>query len=297
MGTIGLFKIPFGFELLQSDRERLFLERSTAERALFPGEYDVGSRLQGGWRFVRYALAVQNGEPIGERGSFALRDPNAAKDITGRVGIDTPITSSVWVAGGFSGLTGKGFHPGTPATKVTLQWIDRNVNGVLDTGEIVAVPGSAAVASKNFPRFCYGGDLRVGFNIPPLGATILYGEVYWAKNLDRAILIADPVAFSRDYRELGYYAAFTQELGPHAMVGARYDFYNPDADSTNQVMGAAIPTALSYQGLSLTAALRAPSGRLIAELDINRNHNGRDLEGNPTNLRDNAFTVRGEISF
>jgi hypothetical protein len=81
------------------------------------------------------------------------------------------------------------------------------------------------------------------------------------------------------------------------MVGARYDFYNPDADSTNQIMGAAIPTALSYQGLSLTAALRAPSGRLIAELDINRNHNGRDLEGNPTNLRDNAFTVRGEISF
>jgi hypothetical protein len=62
-------------------------------------------------------------------------------------------------------------------------------------------------------------------------------------------------------------------------------------------MGASLPTALAYQTVSITAALKAPSGRLIAEFDINRNHNGRDLEGNPTNLRDNAFTIRGEVSF
>jgi hypothetical protein len=115
--------------------------------------------------------------------------------------------------------------------------------------------------------------------------------------MDRAILPADPISFGRDYREFGVYAGFTQELGAHAQVGVRYDFYNPDADSTNQVMGAQVPTALTYQTLSLAAALRAPSGRLIAELDINRNHKGRDLEGNPTNLKDNAFILRGEVSF
>jgi hypothetical protein len=117
MASIGAFKIPFGYEVgQQSDRERLFMERSTAARALFPGEYDIGVRLMGGWRFVRYALAVQNGNPIGDR-SLAFRDPNSAKDVTGRVGVDTPITDAVWVAGGFSGLTGKGFHAGTTATK------------------------------------------------------------------------------------------------------------------------------------------------------------------------------------
>ena len=63
MATIGLFKIPFGFEVGQSDRERLFLERSTAEHGLFPGEYDAGLRLQGAWRFTRYAFAVMDGEP------------------------------------------------------------------------------------------------------------------------------------------------------------------------------------------------------------------------------------------
>jgi hypothetical protein len=297
MATVGAFKIPFGFEIGQSDRERLFIDRSTAERALFPGEYDVGARLMGGWRFVRYALAVQNGNPIGERGGFAFRDPNAAKDVSGRVGVDTPVTDGFWVAGGFSALTGKGFHAGTAATKPVVQWNDTNGDGAFNQGEVVVVPGTAATPSQNFSRFAFGGDLRLGLKTETLGTTILYGELYWAKNLDRAILPADPVSFGRDYREFGAYAALTQELGEHAMVGVRYDFYNPDADSTNHVMGAQLPTALSYQTVAIAAALRAPSGRLIAEFDINRNHNGRDVAGNPTNLKDNAFFIRGEASF
>ena len=296
MGTIGLFKIPFGFEIGQSDRERLFIDRSTAERGLFPGEYDLGARLMGGWRFVRYALAVQNGNPIGDR-AFPLRDPNAAKDVSGRVGVDVPLGGGFWVAGGASGLSGKGFHAGTAATKATVQWSDINGDGVETPNEITVIPGAAAVASQNFTRFAYGGDLRIGLNLLGLGATVLYGELVWAKNLDRAILPADPVAFSRDYCELGVYGGITQELGPSGMVGVRYDFYNPDADSTNQVMGAPIPTALSYQTLAIAAALRGLSGRLIAELDLNRNHNGRNLQGEPANLADNAFIVRGEVSF
>jgi len=296
MATVGLFKIPFGFEVGQSDCERLFLERSTAEHGLFPGEYDAGARLMGGWRFARYSLAVMNGEPIGER-TFPLRDPNSAKDFVGRLGIETPISSRVWVAGGFSGLSGKGFHAGTPATKAVVQWNDLNGNGVLDAGEVVVIPGSAAVPSQNFSRFGYGADLRLGVSEGELGSTIFYGEVTWAKNLDRGVLPADPVSFGRDYRELGLYLGLTQDLGPHAVVGVRYDFYNPDADSVNVVMGAQTPTALSYQTVAFAAALRAPAGRLIAEFDLNRNHNGRDLQGNPANLASNAFILRSEVSF
>ena len=125
-----LQEIPFGFEVGQSDRERLFLERSTAERGLFPGEYDAGVRLQGGWRFARYAFAFMDGEPIGEKTGFPLHDPNSQKDFVGRVGIDTPIAPMVWVAGDFRGF-GNGVHSGTPATKATLQFTDRDGNGVL----------------------------------------------------------------------------------------------------------------------------------------------------------------------
>ena len=261
MATIGLFKIPFGFEVGQSDRERLFLERSTAEHGLFPGEYDAGVRLQGGWRFARYAFAFMDGEPIGEKTGFPLHDPNSEKDFVGRVGIDTPIAPMVWVAGGFSGLSGTGFHPGTPATKATLQFTDRNGNGVLSgPNEIMVIPGASATPSQNFSRFGYGADLRFGVNEPSLGATVLWSELYWAKNLDRAVLPADPVAFGRDYREFGFYVGVTQDLGPHLQAGVRYDFYNPDADSVNTVMGATKPTALAYQTVAFAAALRAAVG-------------------------------------
>lgn len=298
MATIGLFKIPFGFEVGQSDRERLFLERSTAEHGLFPGEYDAGLRLQGAWRFTRYAFAVMDGEPIGEKTGFPLHDPNTAKDFVGRVGVDTPIAPMVWVAGGFSGLSGTGFHPGTPATKSTLQFTDRDGNGVLSSGtEIQVIPGAAATPSQNFSRFGYGADLRLGVNEPSLGATVLWSELYWAKNLDRGVLPADPISFARDYREFGLYVGLTQELGPRWQAGFRYDFYNPDADSVNTIAGATKPTALAYQTFAFAAALRASSGRLIAEYDINRNHNGRDALGNPVNLPSNDFILRGEVSF
>ena len=298
MATIGLFKIPFGYEVGQSDRERLFLERSTAEHGLFPGEYDAGLRFMGGWRFARYAFAVMDGEPIGEKSPYALHDPNHNKDFVGRLGIDTPITETVWLAGGFSGLSGTGFHAGTAATKSTVQWVDRDGNGVFSgVNELVVVPGVAAQPSANFSRFGYGADLRLGVNEPSLGATVLYSELYWAKNLDRAVLPADPISFGRDYREFGLYVGVTQDLGPHLQAGFRYDFYNPDADSVNTIMGAMKPTALAYQTVAFAAALRASSGRLIAEFDLNRNHNGRDAEGNPANLPSNAFTIRGEVSF
>src|SRR5439155_24102785 len=114
--------------------DRLFMERSTAEQALFPGEYDAGGRLSGGWRFLRYALALMNGEPIGER-TFAGRDPNRLKDLVGRLGVEVPVLETVLVRGGFSALGGHGFHKGTPATKDVIQWRDLNSNRVIHSRE------------------------------------------------------------------------------------------------------------------------------------------------------------------
>jgi hypothetical protein len=299
MLTIGLFKIPFGFEVIESDRDRLFLERSTTERALFPGEYDLGARLQGGWRFLRYSLAAQNGEPIGER-SLPSRDPNHQKDWVGRLGIDSG-EGGLSIVAGFSALYGTGFHRGTAATKPSIQWTDSNEDGVIDSNELRATPGRAAEPSINFPRHALGADLRLTLAALGIGATTAYGELYYARDLDRAILPADPTgatgAIGRSYRELGWYVAVMQDLGAHATVGARYDYYNPDRDARDNQVGLVVPNDASYSTLGLVAALRSPSGRLIVEYDINRNHLGRSVSGAPTNLRDNALTIRGEARF
>ena len=294
--AVGLLKIPFGYEVVQSDKDRLFLERSTVVRALFPGEYDVGARLAGGWRFLRYAVAVQNGEPAGERG-FALRDPNQDKDITARVGIATPVGNGLSVAAGVSVLTGRGFHAGTPATKDVLVWKDLNEDGVVSANEVQVVPGLSATPSASFDRFGVGADAQLSIDLGGLGKVTAYGELIVAGNLDRAIVIADPTitAAGRDFRELGYYAGLIYAPSERFALGARFDRYDPDTDASELRVGSVVPLDGSLSTLSVAGALRGSHGRLILEYDHNVNHSGRTTAGDPTNLGDDAVTLRAEI--
>jgi hypothetical protein len=299
--TAGLFKIPFGFEVLQSDRDRLFAERSAFVRALFPGEYDLGLRLSGGWRFVRYALAVQNGEPLGEN-TFPVRDPNQAKDITGRLGIVSQISDEVSVQAGFSGLTGKGFHKGAPPTKPTLTWQDLNENGRYDSNELIVSPGTSGQPSQNFSRNAIGVDALVSLRYWNNASTTIYAELARANNLDRGFLIADPYGpLGRDLREWGYYVAAVQELGRHFKLGLRYDYYNPDLDSTDRQAGVLVPSSQAISTVSAAVALigkaGALSGRLVAQYDWVFDNQGRNASGMPADLKNNAFTLRTEVAF
>ena len=295
--TGGIFKVPFGFEVLQSDRDRLFLERSSVARALFPGEYDLGARLQGGWQSIRYAVAVMNGDPLGES-AFPGRDPSHQKDVIGRGGVDSEVSPSVRVSAGVSGLAGTGFHSGTPASKPSLVWQDRNEDGQFQSTEIQLSPGVSPTPSRTFGRHAIGGDARLQVKTPAIGTTTVYGEVYVAQNLDRGLVPADPFGpLGRDLREIGWYGALTQEIGSVAALGVRYDFYNPDRDSTNPLLGKLVPESFTYHSWAFTGALQSPLGRLIAEFDLNRNHLGRSASGEPSNLKDNAFTLRGEVKF
>ena len=62
--TAGVTDVPFGFELVESSRTRAFMERSAGSEAIFPTQMDTGLKLHGGYRFLRYAVAVVNGDQI-----------------------------------------------------------------------------------------------------------------------------------------------------------------------------------------------------------------------------------------
>ena len=295
MGTIGLFRIPFGREVPQDDRRRFFMERSTAARALFPGEADLGVRLGGGWHFVRYVLAVMNGQPLGSN-AFAGLDPNHQKDIVGRLGVEGS-RGRIDFAGGVSGLRGTGFHPGTTATKPTLQWNDSNEDNSLAPNEITGSSGLAAAASSNYTRLAFGADLALSAHLPHQLKTSLEAEFFLANDLDRGVFPADPQGIlGRSMREMGYYLALIQEFG-RWRLGVRYDYYNPDQDSNKNAKGSPVPTDVSYSTLAVAASCVAPWGRLIVEYERNQNHLGIDTSGMPANLGDNALLVRGEVSF
>jgi hypothetical protein len=293
---LGLVRTPFGFEVLQSDRDRLFLERSTVMGAFFPGEYDLGARVFGGWRFLRYALGVMNGDPIGER-LFPGRDPTKSKDVVARVGIDL-LLARVGVRAGFSAVWGQGFHPGVGATKDTLVWRDQNQNGQIDPGELISIPGQAYQPSSTFDRYALGGDLGLAIRLPRVGMLTLLGEIVYGVNMDRAVQVADPVASARDLRELGWYVGATQELTPYAAIGLRYDRYDPDRDSTDLTSGRTVPRDQTRSNLVVTAAARLPAhGRLLVEYSHVTNALGRRPDGAPTTLADDSFTIRAEAGF
>lgn len=296
MATLGLLRTPFGFEVAELDTVRPFLERSGFARAFFPGEFDLGARVQGHWRFLRAALALVNGHPNGEL-AYPDRDPTHSKDLVGRIGVEVPVAGPVELHAGLSALSGTGFHAGTPATKDTLAFHDNNQNGIVDPSEIQFIPGSPATPSETFGRFAVGLDARVFVRMPRVGRLMLRGELVWAKNLDRGLEPADPVSTGRDLREHGWSIGFDQEVGPHLQLGMRYDRYDPDADARRQVPTQLVPVDRTYSTLAYTMVIRLPPARFLVEYDHVGNALGRGANGAPTTLKDDAMTVRGEVLF
>jgi hypothetical protein len=294
--TIGLLRTPWGYAVSERDQDRLFLERSTASRALFPGVFDLGVRARAGWRFIDAQVALMNGDPLADR-TFPVQDPNHAKDVVGRLGVGGA-RRRIAFAAGLSGLTGTGFHRGTPETKDVLVWRDQNEDGLVQLSEVQAIPGSAATPSRNFHRFALGADARVAIAIPRLGTLAVFGEAMWAANLDRSLEPADPVAAGRDLRERGWVAGFVQELGAHAAVGGRYDTYNPDADSSELRAVAVVPIDDSFTTYTATAAWRwSALDRITVEYQHFTNPLGRTASGATTTLGGDTVAVRGQLAW
>src|SRR5690606_3008156 len=172
--TAGVTDLPFGAEIGESQRDRVFMERSIGSLALFPSEADIGVRAWGAYRFVNYAVAVVNGQPLAQQ-KFA-RDPNAAKDIVGHFGARGNLSDDLQIEGGLSFYKGTGFSPGRDATKDQIVWIDDNNNGIAEPYEFFGVTGSAAQPSRNFDRWALGLDLGASLTTP-LGLTRLQSEV------------------------------------------------------------------------------------------------------------------------
>jgi len=294
--TIGLLRTPWGYEVGQRDQDRLFLERSAVSRAFFPGVFDLGVRLRGGWRFFDVQVALLNGDPLADR-TFPVQDPNRAKDLVGRLGV-SGVRRRAAFAAGLSGLYGTGFHRGTPETKDVLVWRDQNEDGIVQLSEVQVIPGSAATPSSNFHRFALGADARLTIAVPRLGALDVFAEAMWAANLDRGLVPADPVATGRDLRELGVVAGLAQELGAHGVVGIRYDYYNPDDDASEPRALAVVPVDASFRTWTATAAWRWRAlDRITVEYQHFTNALGRSASGAPTTLGGDTVAVRGQLAW
>jgi hypothetical protein len=237
-----------------------------------------------------------NGNPLGDL-VFPDLDPVQTKDVVGRIGVDFEIVPGVRFQAGASADTGTGFHPGTPATGNVVVWQDQNGDGLVEPNELTAIGGTPATPSQEFQRWAVGGDARLIVRLAPLGNLSFRAEVIDGQNIDRGLEVADPVGAGRNLREVGWYVGAAQEITKWAMIGARYDRYNPDSDASQQRPLNLVPIDRSYTTLALMGMLRYDTARLLMEYDINTNPLGVSSAGIPTTLADNAFTLRGQLVF
>ncbi|HEY0840579.1 MAG TPA: hypothetical protein VGD74_10375 [Vulgatibacter sp.] len=294
-GAIGAMTIPFGFDLVQSSRLRPFMERSLVVRSLFPSPVDLGARVGGTWEWLHWTVAAMNGEPKSS-GAFAGGDPNGAKDLVVRVGVDTGSDAPLRVSGNVSFLGGKGFHAGTDATKSRVEWRDLNEDGIAQQYEYTPVPGRAATPSKNFDRWAVGADVQLEY-VSSIGSTWLLGEMILAQNLDRHLFQNDPVETGLDARGFGWYVAAVQELGKYAMAGFRFDSYDPDANSFDSRRGKLVPRSMRIDTFSPMVGLVLPDiARLTFQYDFIRDHLARDEQGLPADLANDAWTLRLQVN-
>jgi hypothetical protein len=210
---MGIFKLPFDFEIVQTDADRPFIERSWGEQNMFPSEFDEGihETTYGFKKKLRVDFAVVNGTMIGEPNFTAVPDLNKSKDVVGKANYD--------------------FGP-----------FDVGVGAYYGQG---AETDAAALKFKQFPR--WAGNAHGGFHhtlVKLLGSTKLYAEIVLAKNMDRGLnygkgigLPAIPAdvanGFLQDHDERSVWIRVEQDITRWFTVGIRYDFYSPDTAQKN----------------------------------------------------------------
>jgi len=206
----GIFKIPFGYEVLQSDSDRPFIERSWSEQNLTPGEFDTGARIYTTALEKKLTInaAVTNGVTQGERNFTITPDLNRGKDAIGRANFNIGPADV-----GVSGLIGQG------------------------TAEDVT-----ALKFKQFTRWGVNVEAAIHHKfIKSLGNTKVFSELTIATNLDRGVryafaLPAIPANVTDDVsdrHERGLWVRLEQDFTDWFTLGLRYDMYTPDVSQKN----------------------------------------------------------------
>ena len=292
--SAGLMLIPFGIATPTNARYRPFMEQPTFLTAFFPGEYDTGVAARGEYGLARWTVAVMNGAPTKDA-QWKGVDPLSSYDFLGRLGVAVDGPRRSRIEAGVSALAGTGLHPGTPATKDQLVWVDDNKDGLVEDSELQVIPGSPAVASQTYHRNAVGADASVGWCLDVAGPGQLFFEGMIATNLDRGVIYADPIASSRNIRELGFEIGVVQDLTPHVQLGVRYDRYDADRDASQVTGETLVRTHQLFSTFAGMAAYRWHTVRLMGEYDHGRNPFGLADDGTPTSMSDDRVVFRAQV--
>ena len=213
---MGIFKIPYGWEVLQSDADRPFIERSWWEQNITPGEFDTGAKAYTTALDSRLTVqvAVINGNIQGEKTFSLLPDLNKGKDLVGRANYN--------------------FGP-----------FDVGASGYYGQGQEVVI---SSLAFKQFPRYAWNIEAAFHYKVLPIGETRVFAEFDRGQNMDRGTKYSAAIALpglptdiangsvvNKD--EIGYWVRLEQDITRWVTLAARYDVYSPDTAQGTTING------------------------------------------------------------
>jgi hypothetical protein len=227
--TGGVFDRPFGFEISYSSSSREAPERSRLFQTLFPGERELGVKLEystesGPLSFLNLKAGLFNGT-----GPTAVENDNN-KDFIGRLGFSFPFTDvNLAVDGGISAYIGK--------VQSNTKYIYK-----YDGASKMAVDSTSTNLGTDYKRNYVGADLQIYYDLPVIGGFSLRGEyiagtqpglsgsnTFYNSTDSKAAL------YSRKFN--GYYVNYIQNIGEKNQFVLKYDVLDPNSEVSGDQIG------------------------------------------------------------
>ncbi|MBI3194798.1 MAG: hypothetical protein HYZ34_10090 [Ignavibacteriae bacterium] len=239
--TAGVFDRPFGFEISYSSSSRETPERSRMYQTLFPGERDLGAKIEimpeyGTLSYFSLKAGIFNG---------VLPNANENdnnKDFIGRLGFTLPFEGeNLAIDGGFSLYSGK-----VLSNNSKVYEIDNSA-----ATKLYKLHSTTSDSLNTFGRTYYGFDAQMYYDLPVLGGMSLRGEFITGKQpgASSSSQFYNPATstsalYLRNFS--GWYLNYIQNIGLDNQFMLKYDVYDPNSDIEGNDIGAS--------GSNLTAA-------------------------------------------
>jgi hypothetical protein len=231
--TAGAFDRPFGFEVSYSSSSRESPERSRMFQTLFPGEREIGAKLElnadeGLWSTLNLKAGLFNG---------VLNNANENdrnKDFIGRIGFSLPFEEqNLAIDGGLSSYIGKV----TSNSKFVNDIDPASATHAYRVDSLGSNPGNS------YARTYIGGDLELYYDIPDVGGLALRGEYIAGNQPGTASLnsfynpgsTVTPI-YLRKFA--GWYVNLVQNIGVKHQMIVKYDVLDPNTDVEGAQIGA-----------------------------------------------------------
>jgi phosphate-selective porin len=275
----GQFNRP-DYEVEYSSSQREVLERSRVIRAIYPGEREIGVKLEyiGSNIPLKFQLMAMNGNFTGSQ----AKDYDSKKDLMGRLVYSIKLPN----AGLGIDLGANGYYGGN---RIKYNTFVSNLDGTLDS--------TSFKAGDYLDKKWIGGEIQIYADI--LGGLAIKGEYVAGVNSASSATNQDSKAKLADMRKdptklrnfSGYYIYLIKNIGSKNQFVAKYDYYDPNT----KLSGDAAKNELFYKTLTLVWQYY-----LNDNIRLSLNYEMPWNETNATNakdLKDNTLGVRIQAKF